>query len=235
MADSRYIPKDVSDAVCNQHFFECAWCGTKLTERHHIEHYALGGIHSISNLILLCPNCHTQVHYGKISNYDLRNRKSTHLKGDRIEGTFSIHMQKPVFRLGGVRLVDTPVLLILNGENAISWIKDRANDILLSIRLYDENGDLVFWMADNRYWAPRRFRILSEFDNIHISCNGTRFFNIKISQVNNELHINGLFFFNGEPIVLSVNDIQYKSLLLHDIYVNNCASGIRLGRGFGLG
>ncbi len=87
---SRHIPKDIDIAVKEQHFFECAWCGQKLIERHHIVDFSKGGEHSVGNLILLCPTCHTQVHRNEISHEELMNRKSTHIKGEHISAASTL-------------------------------------------------------------------------------------------------------------------------------------------------
>ena len=55
---SRYIPSGEDKKVKEKHFFECAWCGIRLFDRHHIFEFRHGGPNTADNLILLCPNCH---------------------------------------------------------------------------------------------------------------------------------------------------------------------------------
>ena len=99
---TRYIKQKISKLVRKIHFFECAWCGTKLTERHHIKEFSAGGEHKEENLILLCPNCHTEVHMkdGNIKLSDLLELKSTHMKGDRIAGNLQFDITQSKIRMG---------------------------------------------------------------------------------------------------------------------------------------
>ncbi len=200
---SRHIPKNVSEALQQRHFFECAWCGTQLTERHHIEPYALGGRHTEQNLILLCPNCHTQLHHGRITAAELKGRKSTHLRGDRVEGNFTFGLNVPHFRVGGITVIDTPVLIAFKGEPVFSWTTSNSNLILLSMRLHNKEGELVFWMANNRYWAPDSFRVESQKNTLTISCTTTPFFHMRFFMKDQKLHIEGLSFMGGQPLFLT--------------------------------
>lgn len=46
---------------------KCEICGRNgITESHHIISKSLGGTNQKSNLVDLCPNCHSDVHFGKI-------------------------------------------------------------------------------------------------------------------------------------------------------------------------
>lgn len=48
MNKSRYIKKDVDNAIKQETGFRCAWCGEYLTVRHHITEYSLGGPNAIA-------------------------------------------------------------------------------------------------------------------------------------------------------------------------------------------
>src|SRR5450432_1302825 len=107
---SRKIPQHVDKAVKEKHFFQCAWCGENLYDRHHIFPFGEGGLHTEENLILLCPNCHRQVHDNKVDLNELKSRKSTHLKGDRISGSFQFNMSAPIFKIGAATFTNVPIL-----------------------------------------------------------------------------------------------------------------------------
>jgi hypothetical protein len=227
---SRHIPTDVSNEVEEQHFFECAWCSTNLTERHHIEPYHLGGKHTVENLILLCPNCHTQLHSGKITDSELRVRKSTHLKGDRIEGNFSFTLDKPIFKLGGVRIINTHRILVYKGATLIDWEKNKRGDFMLSVRLFDRGGNLIFWMANNRYWAPSTFKIERQNSSLHISCVNTPFFDIKFLKLGDELLIYGLTYLHNTALLLLPEILQLgNGNLIRSGTIEDCGSGILIG------
>jgi 5-methylcytosine-specific restriction enzyme A len=41
--------------------------GTPFLEVHHLRTLADGGSDRVSNAVALCPNCHRQMHYGKLA------------------------------------------------------------------------------------------------------------------------------------------------------------------------
>lgn len=46
---------------------KCEICGySGHVEKHHIHSKSLGGGNNKSNIVNLCPNCHTEVHHGEI-------------------------------------------------------------------------------------------------------------------------------------------------------------------------
>ena len=171
MSKSRHIPTSISDAVKKAHYFECAWCGNALYDRHHIKEYALGGEHTLENLILVCPNCHRKVHDGDIDVDELRKRKSTHLQGDRIAGGFRTSLQSMKLLIGTNKFVlsdSSTVDIIRVGGVPFASIMKKHNTIFLKLRLYDKIGTMVFWMHDNIYWAPSHFHLECTKDYLSI-------------------------------------------------------------------
>lgn len=125
MERSRYIKKTVDNAIKQETGFRCAWCGEYLTIRHHIIEFSLGGPNSEDNLILLCPNCHDNVHSGKISQEELEKIKSE-LTGqiDRSAGVFSINKEYFQIDIGGFHAINCKNVLLFNNIPLIS-VKKR--------------------------------------------------------------------------------------------------------------
>jgi hypothetical protein len=167
---SRKVPKKESKKLHERHFFECAWCSQKLTEMHHIKEWHLGGANTEENLILLCPNCHTRVHLKLIDESELIKRKSTHLEGDRVSGSFPTTMKEQKFRLGTSYMTDVKHLLVYKAQSMFSATK-KNNTLLFSINLYDRSGNLIFWMSNNSYWAPKTFKVDYSTDELTIKNN----------------------------------------------------------------
>jgi hypothetical protein len=165
---TRHIPNDVSQKVTQRHFFECAWDGVKLTERHHIREWSLGGEHAEENLILLCPTCHALAHKGEISSDQLKDRKSTHLKADRVGGNFQTSLEVLKLKMGSNFFIDVKHLIAFKYQPILSWAKENDN-ILLSANFFDSKGDLVFWMRRNVFWSPSNFTVTSSLDKLLIS------------------------------------------------------------------
>jgi len=205
---SRKIPPTVSDAVKTRHYFECAWCGTKLTERHHIKEFAEGGEHTADNLILLCPTCHRDVHRSdtNINIEDLKLRKSTHLKGDRIGGNLQFDVSKNKIRLGET-FFEGFDSLVNYGDEKIIYIELINGEYYLSSRFYGRNGDLLFWMSKNRYWAPISFKVEVEAKCITISNKLTNDFFLKIWQDEDFYSVLGSSYRNGNSIIMNSNKV----------------------------
>lgn len=203
-AVTRHIPKAISDLVRKRDFFRCVWCGTHIQERHHIEEYHLGGKHTVDNLVVLCPNCHTRVHRGEIKNEELRKRMNNQIKGDRINGTALPGVEEePVFKLGTSSFFKTKTLVAFNYQSILSYKLAEAGDLLISYKIYDKNGNLIFWMSDNSYWTTKDFTVTSNEGIFEIKSKINDQF-LKITKINdNTVEVLGQNYFNGYPIILT--------------------------------
>lgn len=81
--------------------FKCAICGWRLPSNeplkhgcqlHHIKHVSDGGTNNVSNLILLCPNCHKMAHSGFIPESELRKHTFTKEEVDKISEALKFEM-----------------------------------------------------------------------------------------------------------------------------------------------
>jgi hypothetical protein len=72
---------------------KCEYCGKELTKKgireeiHHIKQFAKGGSDKESNLIVLCPDCHSRV--DTISAESLKKKISKRLNGNKTKATSS--------------------------------------------------------------------------------------------------------------------------------------------------
>lgn len=215
--NSRHIPKDISDKTKYRDYFRCVWCGTYLYERHHIVEWHLGGSHTVENLALLCPNCHTLIHRGFIDPLDLLDRVSTQKKGDRLGGLINPNVEgEPIFEVGTVRFENFKNIISFQGRNLLSYRLSEAGELLISYRFYDKNGVLIFWMHDNTYWSTANFscsfglgyfKLTSKIDNQYLQIE---------KQANESIRIRGLSYLNGQMINLDENGISF-GFRIHNI------------------
>ncbi|MDM1555795.1 MULTISPECIES: HNH endonuclease [Chryseobacterium] len=224
---SRYIPKKIDVQVKERHFFECAWCGIKITERHHIFEFSKGGGHTTENLILLCPNCHDQVHNNEISAYDLIKRKSTHLEGDRIAHGIQFDIQEPIVRLGNATFDNVPILIRFREENIIEF-KKLNDSFILNCRFYDQTGELIFWMSSNRYWCPSDFVVTSRKNQITITNEKNEFNNLKFWIEDGQINLVGNIFLNGISMEFSPSFFRYGNRIIKNISMRYCNIGINI-------
>ncbi|NEN25357.1 HNH endonuclease [Cryomorpha ignava] len=222
---SRYIPKKISQAVNQKHHFECAWCGVQLTERHHINEFSEGGEHSIENLILLCPICHTKTHNGKISKSELVLRKSTHFKSDRISANFKTSINQLRIKVGGIFYLNSPNFLTYKGEKVLCF-EIKEGQLLINLKFFNKKGHLIFWMSENYYWYSSVFKISSGLDFVEILHNKEDFI-FKIERIDDYLKIRiktylggKIYDFNEEMTKLGDRfRIQARSISAPSVYV----------------
>ena len=221
MNQSRHIPKIVSGNVQERHFFECAWCGIKLTERHHIIPFSESWRHIESNLILLCPNCHRQVHTKKIKTEELVSRKSTHCKWDRISGGLQFELKVPVIKLGGSTFINVPILF-QRGDDPIITLEKRNEEFFLNARFYNQNGDLIFWMTENMYWSSVNFVIQSKRHEFTIKNEENNDIILRISQKKDYLEIEGRNYINGFLVDFTAQSINIPWNHFNWLIFENC-------------
>jgi len=224
MSKSRYIPKKVDKEVRKASGFRCSWCGCYLTERHHIYPHSLGGHHSEDNLILLCPNCHIHAHSDKISVNELMNRR-IRLTGkvDRSSGCLSINKEYFQVDVGGNHFINCRNILMFNDVPLIS-VKNDNGYLLLSVRLFNEEGNLICWMCENRWWVENE--AISDFeytkDKFSIDINNTRVLELRIKE--KLIEMSGSIYLLGDVIQLSKDEIVFKNS--QSMFIDNTFNGI---------
>ena len=209
---SRYIKKVIREVVNKRDFFECAWCGIKLTEKHHIIEFSDGGENVAENLILLCPVCHEEVHKSNspIDREELILRKSTHLKGDRIAGNMPFDAPTNEVRVGTFAIINHNPLLAFNKEPVLALSK-HGDGFVVDCRLFNKKGDLIFWMSKNRFWANSDFAVSLNNKKLQISNNKTPNNYITIEQIKHYFNIEFINYSRGRVVKFGDNGVEIKS------------------------
>jgi hypothetical protein len=225
---SRHIPNKISDAVQEKHFFECAWCGTTITDRHHIDEFSRGGEHTVDNLILLCPTCHRQVHDGEISKHELEQRVENHGQGDRTSGSLFLQIDKRQVIAGGATFIDVPILIRYKKRNIIEFQRLKNNKFTINTRFYDINGNLIFWLNNNRYWTAVPFIVQSNRSSLFIkNQNSPQYLNIELKD--NFIIIKGINFIEGNTLHFTDEFFDINSNRMQNVSITDCSIGIQIG------
>ncbi len=113
----------------------------------------MGGSNNAENLILLCPNCHTEVHKGNISEDELKSLKNS-LEGfvNKKIGNFILNEGDYNVLIGSNEYINCEDILIFKGVPIIQ-LKKENGFLLINLKIYNENGNLIFWMSRNRWWT----------------------------------------------------------------------------------
>lgn len=226
--NSRYIPKKISNQVQKKHYFECAWCGTTITDRHHIEEFAEGGKHTVENLILLCPNCHRQTHNHEISKVELKHRINTHLEGDRFGGNINLQINNRKVIAGGATFIDVPILIRIQETNIIEFQKMKNGKFTIKTRFYDPDGNLIFWLSNNRFWTATPFIVTSERNSLFIKARNTpQYLDIRLKD--DFIEIKGINFYNGNILHFTDKYLDINSNKFSSIGLEGGSVGINIG------
>jgi|GEM_PF-1941995 len=223
---SRHIPKVVSDKVLKRHFFECAWCGVPLFEKHHVRYYEYGGLHEEENLILLCPNDHTMAHDQYISKDELKYRKITHKKSDRLNGVFKTTAESTKVTFGKGFCENAKNIITVKGEPRLRIYNENDN-VLIDAKFYNKDNQLIFWMARNIFWSITDVKISNpEIDFLELNSQDDNFY-LKIFRqekgylkVMMKTYINGTYITIDEDYVNMVNSNFDGNLVLRASHIH---------------
>uniref|UniRef100_F4C2D6 HNH endonuclease n=1 Tax=Sphingobacterium sp. (strain 21) TaxID=743722 RepID=F4C2D6_SPHS2 len=227
---SRHIPAAVNRKISERDQFKCAWCGNRITERHHIEEYHLGGKHTVDNLILLCPICHTMIHKGQISALDLVDRRSLRANVSRSQSRFDFDLNgvDPTFLIGGGEFTSCPIILKCGEQSFLSYKQGDDAELLISCRFYDKSGELIFWMSENYFWTLKNFRVLYEDSALEIKSSDHSFY-LKIANIDGKLQVKGRNFYRGVPVNFNTDSIIIGNSSYRFQSMSNCNIAIQIG------
>jgi len=182
-----------------------------LTERHHIQEFSEGGDHFPENLILLCPNCHALVHKGEISKEELSKRRME-LSGstNRTSSCLSLDKEYLIIDAGGSRFVDCKNILVLNDIPIIS-AENRNGFLMITLRLFNERGELICWMMDNMWWVDNEKIWDFEFKKRGLTIFSGKKEILKVEIGKEVVKIRGEFFLLGDLVQLSDNNIFFRN------------------------
>lgn len=209
---SRHIPKKVDEKVREASGFKCAWCGIHITERHHIEPFYLVQEHKEDNLILLCPTCHTEAGSGKISESELKERRIS-ISGeiDRSSGSLSVPQKALQIDVGGNHFVNCKNILMFNDNPLISVENDNGY-LLVSLKFFDEKGNLVCWMSKNRWWVEGSLvKNFKHTKNQLLILDNQNEPILRLDIKDNLIEVQGYMFIKGNRISFSKSSINFGS------------------------
>lgn len=207
---SRHIPKVISESVLKRHFFECAWCGVPLYEKHHVKYFEYGGIHEEENLILLCPNDHTMVHKGYITKEELRERKNSHKQADRLNGVFKTIAESTIVTFGSGYCENAKNIITVKGEPRLRIYNENDN-ILIDAKFYNKENQLIFWMARNIFWSVTDVKISNpKIDFLELNDQDDNFYLKIYRQESGYLNVMMKTYINGTYVTI---DDDYVNML----------------------
>lgn len=143
-----HIPEPVKRQVRQDAGFGCSKCGLPIVQYHHI----VRNSEDPKDIMLLCPNHHTEATVGamlKKEQIKLKNNPFNIINGF-VKGKLKVNQETPVIRLGKTTFVGSGELLSVDEENLISLII-KDDQLLVSLKLYDENDNLLVEITENQW------------------------------------------------------------------------------------
>jgi hypothetical protein len=144
---SRSPPAQVQRILRQEAGFGCCRCGYPFYQYHHIVPWHEGEHYRPEDMMILCPNHHDEITTGKVSQDEQREWKANpiNIQEGYASGKLRIDREELAVNLGGNRFVETPVLLRINDEDIITVKHSEQGRLLISMRCYDEQDNLVFF------------------------------------------------------------------------------------------
>ena len=158
MSKRKSLPADARQLVLHECGYKCAnpACRMILTlEIHHMEQVAEGGSNEPSNLLPLCPNCHTLHHNGVIPLVSLRAWKHLLLALNQAFDSRLIDLLLTLHKLEKVWVTGEGVLQCAAGvASGLITVESRVNADNYFVRLSEKGRRFVNeWEAGNEQAA----------------------------------------------------------------------------------
>lgn len=160
-AVSRPTPDPVARQLRQEAGFGCCKCGHPIFQYHHIIPYSAEEHFRPEDMMVLCPNCHDEATQGAMSIVEQRRYKAQpyNIKRGYAKGVLKVNEQRLIVSAGNNKFVGGGPLIKVDGEELISFQLGVANDLKVSLKLYDEQDDLLVsiqcneWMSgENKAW-----------------------------------------------------------------------------------
>lgn len=150
----RYVPTPLENSLFELSGHRCTICKAPWMEIHHINELSEGGNTEYSNLIVLCPNCHTRVHSedvpskSELKHYKLKQEIAYELP---ILANLQQEDWKLIKEIGGLEPDEQVIFSSLVHENIKASSQEEAERILRkkTNHLYLQEAGIVEVSVDN--------------------------------------------------------------------------------------
>jgi hypothetical protein len=180
--------------------------------------------------MLLCPIHHHEATVGAMLLDDQRSHKSNpyNIARGSVEGTLKVNQKTPVLNLGTNQLVGNGDFILIDDESMLSMeIKDGRLE--LSMKLYDQNDDLVAEVKGNEWISgnPLPWDLESKFQWLRIR-RKQRDIQLEIDARKDPLDINADIWRKHQRFHFSSDRILFNGVVANVSVTNLCLVGLRL-------
>lgn len=149
----KVVPLPVQRRLRKEAGYGCVKCGHPIYEYHHIIEYSKESHNRSEDMIILCPNCHSEATAGVMSEDEQRKfkEKPYNILNGFSEGQLKIEQKSVEIILCGNKFIDCNKIITVDEETLLSIRLNENNAIEISLVLYDEN-DCRLLVIENNHW-----------------------------------------------------------------------------------
>lgn len=227
------VPNPVKRQLRQEAGFGCCNCGHPFIQYHHIVPWAEEEHFRPEDMMALCANCHhlcTSDAWDTSEQRSLKGKPRNIIEGNA-RGLLFVNKRDLVVQLAGGVAVNTPNLLVLNGETALgARLSDQDGRVLISAHIHDKEGRTVGQLVDNEWvistnavWDveayPRKATVRSAPRDIAFS----------VDTRDDSVRLSGKWFHSGMPLIFSEGEARIGASVLMGASVSNCMNFIVIG------
>jgi len=233
LCPQRAIPNPIRRILRQEVNFGCAICGNPLLEMHHIVPWSQTHQNNPSDMIALCPTDHTKADKGVYPDDYLREyKKSPH---NRIitneKEVFFIPTEDLILSLGGIEIINTPRVLVIDNFDIISVTKEERYP-QFEINFFDKFNNWIAIIQQNQWYVDTRFvwDIIYRPKHLALKCR-PKDISLDIEIVDDVVSIQGDLFLNSLKLKITKNKLLFGGNSIQGRRIENCIVALEISSG----
>ncbi len=149
----REPPASVELQLRQEAGFGCCICGHPIFQYHHIRPFASSPHQNPDDMMVLCPNHHTEATNGALEEPEQRRHKlhPFNIEHGFAEGQLKVGDRSVVVKAGGVLFVGQGVKIVVDGEALLQLDADDDGRLHVSLDLYDRDDACLLLIRQNEW------------------------------------------------------------------------------------
>ena len=220
------IPESIKRLVRQEAGFGCCKCGNPIIEYHHIAPESKDP----RDIMVLCPICHHEATVGAMTKEEQQYYKlhPFNIRRGYVKGKLKINQEIPVIVIGTNQFVGEGDFILVNQESLLS-LKVNSGRLELSVKLYDQNDNLLAHIKDNEWISgnPMPWDLESSFQWLKIR-HKLRNIALEVDARRFPIEIRANLWRKGQNFELNPYQIRFNGIVQNVGFINLCFVAIRL-------
>ncbi len=148
----RNTPEPIKRFLRKEAGYGCCICGDAIIEYHHIIPWEEENHYRPEDMMVLCPNHHTEVGNSRMPQAKQLEYKHQpyNLKKGYANGKLSFYHEELAVQVGNNTFIESPTILTVGGERLL-WFEKEENYITFNAILYDRHDNLLVKIVNNEW------------------------------------------------------------------------------------